>query len=238
MLRVSALFVLFIAGCGSAPPPPPATPPTTTTAPAPVATTTPGPSTAKSGDGKYSAADLDALEKAGSWQELLDHLEDVAPSARTDHWKAQVVKASIEVLKAERGKEHNRRALPPLTEALADRYTLLRSSPEFLDMRSTIIGDGLHQCLEDNNWNRCEEVAKPLDNDPKHAFANAKIVVLDRSLAMHLFLVAMADDAKTVCADNDALSLMLQGQSTDKTYRYFKDAQVVQQRCRDLKGKK
>jgi hypothetical protein len=84
-----------------------------------------------------SMQDLEALAKRGSWVELLERAEDVAPPTRDDRWRELVRQAAVAVVKSR----------PDRAPALAERYGFLASSPEFSQVLSQRRAVDLEACL-------------------------------------------------------------------------------------------
>jgi hypothetical protein len=93
----------------------------------------------------YEMKDLEALEKQESWQEILNHLEDVPPSKRNDAWTRIAEKSGAGVLNAidpSKEGDHGRygKLQPPHAVALADamlkQYPVLKKSKVFMAARA------------------------------------------------------------------------------------------------------
>jgi hypothetical protein len=216
-------------------------PPSPAPAPAPLP---PAPAARSGGDRlrAYTREDLKALEQQKSWNEILDHLEDIPPVERDETWKALAAKAVVERLKADRGSstDWGKVLLAREAEALAQRYPNVRSAPEFIEVRGEIVVDAVRQCTAGDAWERCEWLVGLLEGDPKHALAAGHAAVANLRLALALYRVALGTDAthaKTVCADDGALKAMLDGVQRPQDSPQYRDAQAIRERCRAL-GKK
>lgn len=87
---------------------------------------------------KYEMADLEALEKQGAWEELLEHLEDIAPSKRNATWTGLAERAGAQVLAGVKLDEQNAERVFVLAEALVKRYPLLKQSKVFMAKRAEV----------------------------------------------------------------------------------------------------
>jgi hypothetical protein len=95
--------------------------------------------------GSFELKDLEALEKQESWQEILNHLDDIPPSKRNDVWQRVAEKAGAGVLNAiDPSKEGDRgRWGPPplphavqLADAILKQYPTLKKSKVFMSARA------------------------------------------------------------------------------------------------------
>jgi hypothetical protein len=95
----------------------------------------------------YELADLDALAKQSSWQELLDHAEDIAPSQRNGHWSQLVDQAATGVLA---GLDTDKVTFAGLSAAddLTRRYPQLKSSRPFMAKRADLGVRAFSRCFE------------------------------------------------------------------------------------------
>lgn len=186
----------------------------------------------------HTLEDLEALERQQAWSELVEHLEDVAPSERDDRWKALMTHAVVSYLQAERASERRRGELVQKADALERRYPSLVSAPSFVAIRGDIAVAAIDACTsEGSSWERCDSLANGLEGDPKRALLGAQEAARHghRSLAMKLFRIAGGSDAKAVCSNDQALSVMIEGISRPQGSRYHEDAQALQERCRAIK---
>jgi hypothetical protein len=97
--------------------------------------------------GAYEMKDLEALEKQGSWQEALVHLDDIPPSKRNDAWNriaeksAGGVLAAIDPSKEETGRGWGGSDLAPpralhLADEILKQYPSLGKSKVFMQARA------------------------------------------------------------------------------------------------------
>jgi hypothetical protein len=158
----------------------------------------------------YTLEELTALANQGSYRELLDHAEDVAPTKRDAAWRTLVEKAAVAHL--EGAKQESDPFLGLLrAEELLKRYTFLAQSKAFLEIRRTVGLKGFEDCF-DSDWagGTCLEkllgfVQRTPTNGPL-AFDAAKLVMKKQVpyAAMPLFKIAIsgAPDAAW-CQDPD-----------------------------------
>jgi hypothetical protein len=95
----------------------------------------------------YDMSDLDALEKSSSWQELLDHAEDIAPSQRNGHWSQLIEEAATGVLA---GLDADKVSFTGLSSAdtLTRRYPQLKKSKAFMAKRADVGLRAFARCFE------------------------------------------------------------------------------------------
>jgi hypothetical protein len=94
--------------------------------------------------GTYEMKDLEALEKQESWQEALEHLDDVPPSKRNDAWQRIAEKSGAGVLNLiDPSKEGDHRWTKPplphavqLADAILKQYPSLKKSKIFMTARA------------------------------------------------------------------------------------------------------
>jgi hypothetical protein len=98
-------------------------------------------------DTHYAMADLDALDKRASWDELINHAEDIPPSQRTDHWDQLVEHAGAGVLA---GLDVDKVALSGLgtADGLTRRFPQLKKSKPFMQKRADIGLRAFARCFE------------------------------------------------------------------------------------------
>ncbi len=90
-------------------------------------------------DGKASFEDLQAMAKDGSWDELLEHAEDVPAAKRTDEWRALVTKAATNVVERDESR----------ASTLSARYGFLTKDPAFAKTGGGATVSVLEKCLRD-----------------------------------------------------------------------------------------
>ena len=95
----------------------------------------------------YALADLEALQKQSSWEELINHAEDIPPSQRAEQWNALVEEAATNYLG---GLDVEKLALGGLTVAdgLTRRYPTLKLSKPFMQKRADVGLRGFARCFE------------------------------------------------------------------------------------------
>jgi hypothetical protein len=87
---------------------------------------------------KYEMADLQALEKQSSWEELFDHLEDISPSKRDANWNGMAERASSHLLEAQKVDEHTAEGLLAAADRVLQRYRFLKQSKAFMAKRAEV----------------------------------------------------------------------------------------------------
>lgn len=162
----------------------------------------------------YEMADLKALEKQGSWQELVEHLEDIPPSKRNADWQGIAERGCANYLGTFEIKE-DRDAGPPLEvmAQLLKRYPLLKQSKLFMSKRAEV---GLksfqysyslfrHSRGDDKWLTGLEEFVQADTVTTDLPLRAAKLVTsrLVADTAFPFFKMALARSGKAVCKDPD-----------------------------------
>lgn len=230
-------FAFVVAACGA----PAATPPASassvaTTTPPPIAATASTVTTARA----YTLEDLAVLDKQHAWQQMLDHLEDIAPAARAGSvWNDLAIDAVSGFIDAERATTHDKVGLAALAEDFVGRYPTIATSPKFRAVRLAAAGDALRECGKlHTSFERCKVVPRAYEGDPKSALtaANEAAGFADRWLAMALFRDVAKTDA-SVCKNDKAVATMVEGLEAPEGSRFFTDARAMQDACRAQKNK-
>lgn len=248
--RIVLVFaILPLSGCATpsrvpgdthSPPPVPSTAASSTSS---ASTTAPSVSRALASDRRvYSRADLDALAAQSAYPELGEHLEDLAPAERDDAWRALVARAVTGYLRAPPAPTHDL-DLVERADDLVERYPSLRSSKEFLavwgDIAVRAAGEVQTCPAVTSRGDPCARLVATMAavSDPKKTIAAARSALRagQRPLAMAFYRVASASES--VCDDDEALAVMLQGLERSPDSPYYVDAKAVQDRCRNAKGK-
>lgn len=86
----------------------------------------------------YEMADLQALAKQNSWEELVQHLGDIAPSKRDDKWAALAEQGADGWLRSLDVDENSAQGVLFTIDDLAKRYPLLKKSKVFLAARADV----------------------------------------------------------------------------------------------------
>ena len=94
-------------------------------------------------------ADLNALDKSQSYEELLGHAEDVPPAQRSDAWQKLVTKAAVGYMT---GLTTGSDAAEGVwtSQALVTRYPFLSKSTDFMAKRNDAAKVASDRCLKDS----------------------------------------------------------------------------------------
>ncbi len=168
-------------------------------------------STAAAAD-KYEMADLEALEKQGSFEELLEHLEDIAPSKRNATWSGLAERAGAQVLAAMKLDEHSGEQALDLAEALLKRHPQLKQSKVFMGKRAEVglaafgftYSQSRHSSGDDPWLDKMKEfvAADPLTADLPQRAAKKVQTLLVAYCAWPLWKMSV-DKGASVCKDAD-----------------------------------
>jgi len=159
-------------------------------------------------DKKYTLADLKALVDGKSYQEALEHLDDISPSERKADWQDLAGKAAIGAV------DHAREPLQKLQLMLAveERFPVLVKDTKYNSMRTEQGPKGFGACFDASyDPGECRSFAiKFVDDDPsngKLALAMAKVARkgMNAYNSAPLFKRAVAANKSnaTVCKDED-----------------------------------
>jgi hypothetical protein len=166
----------------------------------------------------YSMTDLQALEKKGSWEELLGHAEDVAPAQRSAAWEKMVEKAAIGYLEQLSGVAAAYDAVFT-SQSLAKRYPHLLKSQDFMTKRGEAGKKASENCLRDAyRGQHCVDMMKDFlktsNTAPEVGFAFGKIArkTQNHYVAVPFFKWAL-DQKKdaAMCGDDDLRMAVVSG---------------------------
>jgi hypothetical protein len=93
---------------------------------------------ASAADTKYEMADLQALEKQSSWEELVNHLEDIPPSKRDATWMGLAERSCSGLLDGVKIDEHEAESAIYLADRILKRYPALKQSKAFMAKRADV----------------------------------------------------------------------------------------------------
>ncbi len=172
-------------------------------------------SAARADDRKpYTLADLKALAGQHSWRELVEHLEDIAPTSRDATWRGLAQQAGLGLLSQADAADGLR-----LGEALLARYPALKDSKDFMTKRAELGYAAFETCFKGKiEWaDICGEQLKPfVEADPTNAelaFRLAKLLPprAHHHYAVPAFAIAIQkkDDAR--CKDPDVRLAVVSG---------------------------
>lgn len=151
----------------------------------------------------WAQADLDAAVAQGSWAEVLDHAEDLPPSARNDKWRSAVTEAASNVLEKTTPPADKPFAVVDRAQTLVARYAFLEKAPRFITARGKLTQTTLEQCVKDDRDDCLEKLKAGLDALSGAAAMEAAKVVrrgFNADGAMPLILRAVTGQA-SLCGD-------------------------------------
>jgi hypothetical protein len=103
---------------------------------------------------KYTIEDLEALANSESWDELVSHLEDIAPAKRDKKWQGIAEKGAIGYVKNYKTDKNPLGGLFA-ADGLTKRYGLLKKSKPFMSLRAEVGLKGFEACF-DMSWSGAE----------------------------------------------------------------------------------
>ena len=150
---------------------------------------------------ELTMADLQALDKAQSWTELLDSADRVKPSARTPDWNKLVTSAATHVIdQIDHESESGLRTAEKLIAAIPaaeHKYTFIKSDKGYIAHKATLVGRIA------NAGGFIEELADGIDKFPPGVAKKIALIVSEEkfpSETIHYWALA-ADDDKEACGD-------------------------------------
>ena len=166
--------------------------------------------TVHAGDDKYTMDDLRLLDQQKSFQEIMDHMDDIRPSQRNEEWTEIVTRAAVNALKNELTGGDAYMA-QQWSEQVLQSVPALNGSKEFMDLRNKAVLDGSAQCYRDYyGGSECtDNLRKVVLQDPVNkelAFKAGKMVRLNMnaSVAVPFFIRALKEDPDSkICSDPD-----------------------------------
>jgi hypothetical protein len=169
----------------------------------------------------YELADLKALEKQGSFKELVEHLDDISPSKRDKDWEGLAERGGAGYLGTFEIKD-DRNAEAPLNAAdeLLKKYAFLKQSKVFLGKRAEVAlkafkmswGYSRHSAGDDPWLDRVKKFAESDTLTPDLPLRLAKEVVLGRLIpgtTFPLFKMAWDRGNTGLCKDVDFIKMMV-----------------------------
>lgn len=225
MRKTLACMGVLVACGGSGNATAPVTAPTTTTT---VATASATPTTnaaatsAPPNDARYTIADLRALAQQSAWRELVDHIEDVPPSARNAEWIAIAQRTALGVL-ADRSQRGPAEGII-VAHALLARYPSLQASREFMTKRAEIGREAFARCFDAHlEAERCAAEIAPFvlasPEDRELAFRLGKLVParVRGWYAVPAFVIAIDKKGDARCGDADVKRAVISGLGLSKS---------------------
>jgi len=170
---------------------------------------------------KYTMQDLMALDKQGSFEELLHHINDIRPTKRDKQWQALAQKSAVAVID---GHLKNKQGLAALSvaEQVLTWIPKLSGSKTFMKKRAAAGLAGFSECFIGYNAPACyKNLMEFAGKDPDNfdfLFKAGKMARLHlrHHAAVPIFVMAFesktADKAK--CADDDVGYAVKSGLST------------------------
>jgi hypothetical protein len=166
-------------------------------------------------------ADLRSLAQQKAWSELVDHLEDIPPANRDAEWQSLAQQAGLGALTlaGQRGPVDG----IYLSEALLQRYPVLKDSKDFMSKRAELGAQAFARCFQKDLWaDSCAAHIKAfVEADRTNqdlAFRLGKLLP-PRSfgrLAIPAFAVAIQKKDDPRCQDPDVKRAVLSGLSVPK----------------------
>lgn len=188
----------------------------------------------KAKEGTYSMADLQALERKGSWEELLGHAEDVAPAQRSAAWEKMIEKAAIGYM-TNLTKDSAAYEGAFSSQSLVKRYPHLAKSQEFMAKRGEAGKNAADICLRDSHrGTRCIEMMKEFlkveGTTPEVGFAFGKVTRKNQNhyVAVPFFKWALDKKADAaMCGDDDLKLAIVAGLGLPPDYENAQGARSV-----------
>lgn len=193
-----------------------------------------------SADRRYSMSDLQALQRKGQHEELLQHVEDVPPSGRGKDWDALLVKSATALLeKYSKDDENSHWGHFALAESFVQRYPQLAEQKKFMTKRANIGKNVIARCFEQSYaGEECLSLARDFigvqGTDPEAVLAIAKTVrgKQNSDVAVPFFLTALEVGKDSACGDNDLALATTAGLALPPDYDRAAGArEIAQNKC-------
>jgi hypothetical protein len=161
----------------------------------------------------YEMADLQALDKSSSWEELIVHLKDIPPSKRDGKWQTIAEHAGAGLLGSVKIGEHNPEEVLFVSERILGAYPVLKQSKVFMAKRAETglqafkwsYSNYRHSAGDDKWIDKIVEFVEGDDTTPDLALRAGKLI--DSRLipvcGFRLFKIALAKGGAAVCKDGD-----------------------------------
>ena len=194
----------------------------------------------KAKDSTYGMADLQALEKKGSWEELLQHAEDVAPSQRSAAWEKTVEKASIGYMDQLMTSTASFEGIFT-SQSLLKRYPHLLKSESFMKKRGEAGKSASEICLRESyRGQHCIDMMKDFlktwNTNADVGFAFGKITRKNQNHYVAVPFFKWALDQKkdaTMCGDDDLKLAVVAGLGLPPDYENADGARKISDTCFD-----
>jgi hypothetical protein len=193
-----------------------------------------------SADRRYSMSDLQALQRKGQHEELLQHIEDVPPSGRGKEWDALLEKSATALLeKYNKDDANSHWGHFALAESFVQRYPQLAEQKKFMTKRASIGKNVIARCFEQSYaGEECLSLARDFiavqGTDPGVVLAIAKTVrgKQNSDVAVPFFLTALEVGKDSACADEDLALATTAGLALPPDYDRAAGArEIAQNKC-------
>ena len=178
----------------------------------------------------FSSADLAALDKQQSWQELFSHLGDIPPAKRDASWQSFLDHASVGVLKSLTGASEG----ATFADSVTRQYPRIKSNKEFMALRADVGIRGLDECVSErgDEAGKCAEAFVAfVDADPTNLDlawrAGESLTRAVPSAAVPFFKRALAKKTTTQCSADALKMAITAGLSLAPKDPRVADAQVI-----------
>jgi len=182
----------------------------------------------------YTMADLDALDKKGSYEELLSHAEDIAPAQRTPAWEKLVEKAASGYM-ASLTKGSSSFEGVWTSQSFVKRYPFLTKSQDFMTKRGEAGKSAAERCLADSyRGQHCIDMMKEFlqttGTSPEVGLAFGKITRKNQNHYVAVPFFKWALDAKkdaSFCGDEDLKLAVVAGLGLPADYDNAIDSRAI-----------
>jgi hypothetical protein len=172
--------------------------------------------TTSAGGRVMNLSDLRALVQEGAWAELVEHLGDILPAQRDAEWQTIAKQAGLGAMSV--GGRRGAADGLYLSEALLERYPVLKESRDFMSKRAELGAQAFERCFDkERSFDACgEELKAFVRADPQNqdlAFRLGKLVPprAHGRLAVPAFAIAIQKSDDPRCQDPDVKRAVLSG---------------------------
>lgn len=192
------------------------------------------PAAAKAKGQTYTMADLEALDKKGSHEELLSHAEDITPANRTPAWEKLVEKAASGYM-ASLTKGSASFEGVWTSSSFVKRYPFLTKSQDFMTKRGEAGKSAAERCLADSyRGQHCIDMMKEFlqttGTSPDVGLAFGKITRKNQHHYVAVPFFKWALDAKkdaSFCGDEDLKMAVVAGMGLPPDYDNAIDSRAI-----------
>lgn len=189
-------------------------------------------------DNAYTMADLKSLANDGSWQELIQHLEDIKPSSRNEEWSGLVNRAGVAFLTS-LSSTASVEEVVLVGLRLSLQYPVLKENDDFSTLYLSKAEELYSACFRYGSAECSSEYAQTLELFHAPAgvtFAKGKLAFrqISKTSAVPFFALAVKD-SPSYCSEPELGESVLDSLSRPKSRYYQMALDVATKGCKGHK---